>query len=126
MQKPPIKQSADIERRKIASREELNRFLAKLAKLQPRDKEEEEEEREQAIRSSLGRIKRRELQRLMGRAFADALKSPSQKLGTAKPPLDGRAPTKKTEPEAEGKKRRGSAKKQSRRRRRGAGRSRET
>ena len=78
MPRTPRQQNQDAERPKIASRDELIAFLEPLAAL--RDKSAE------GIRPYILQFDRQTLQAFMGRAFADALKSPSQKLGTAKPP----------------------------------------
>ena len=72
----------------MATRNELNAFLAQLGTLKKDAKNEEDIKQREVIRSYLQQFDRQELQRLMGRAFADALKSPSQKLGTAKPPSE--------------------------------------
>jgi hypothetical protein len=122
MAKTPRRQSTNLERPKIASRDELNAFLAKLAKLQTKADDEEETERQEAIRSYLQKFDRQELQKLKSRAFADALKSPSQKLGTAKPPSVGTPRARKTKPAAESKKRPASNKNRSRSGRRGTSR----
>jgi len=84
MTKTPRHQIPKTERPELASRDELNAFLDRLAILK-KDIEDDTKQRE-AIRSYLQQFDRQKLERLMGRAFADALKSPSQKLGTAKPP----------------------------------------
>ena len=100
----------------MATRDELNAFYAQLGSLKKSIKQEEDIKQREAIRSYLQRFDRLELQRLMGRAFADALKSPSQKLGTARPASD--APhAKKKQPAAKRNKR--SNKKQRRPSRRG-------
>jgi hypothetical protein len=96
----------------------LNKFLAKLAKRHPRVEGEEETDRQEAIRSALQKIDRQTLRALVGRAFVDSLKSPSQKLGTALPPSSGTPPIEKTKPAAKSKTRPASNKTRSRRRRR--------
>jgi hypothetical protein len=88
MPKTPRNQN-DVQPPKIASRDELNAFLEPLTTLKKGD---------EAIRSYLQQFSRKELQTLMGRAFADALKSPSQKLGTAKPPSAEQPPAVKKKP----------------------------
>jgi hypothetical protein len=110
MAKTPSIHSTNLERPKIASRDELNTFLTKLAKVKTKVEDEDETGRHEAIRSCLQQTDRQQLQRLVGRAFADALKSPSQKLGTAKPPSSQAARAKKVKPAAESKKRRPSNK----------------
>ena len=73
----------------LASRRELNEFLEGIAKLRERVQDLAPAEQERALRAYiLKNASREEQQRLFGRAFADALKSPSQKLGTAKAPSE--------------------------------------
>jgi hypothetical protein len=73
----------------LAGRSELNAFLAGVAKLRERVKDLQTAEQEQALRTYVQKnASRAKQQRLFGRAFADALKSPSQKLGTAKAPAE--------------------------------------
>ena len=86
MKKTPGRQSPEMEHPKFASREELNSFLDKLEAFKKKTKHEDKARQQEAIRSYLQQFERSDLQGLMGRAFADAMKSPSQKLGTAKPP----------------------------------------
>lgn len=65
---------------KLARREHLRDFLLRLETIH---KEKDTKiERDQAIMRLLAQYKHSELQQLMGRAFVDALKSRSQKLGT--------------------------------------------
>ncbi len=71
---------------RLASRDELNSFFDKLEAFKKKAKLEGKASQQEAIRSYLQQFGRLELQGLMGRAFADAMKSPGQKLGTAKPP----------------------------------------
>ena len=71
---------------KLASRDELNSFLDKLEAFKKKAKHEDKAKQQEVIRSYLQQFRRLDLQALMGRAFVDAMKSPSQKLGTAKPP----------------------------------------
>jgi len=86
------KSLADSARPPLASRSKLNRFLAGVAKLRERVKHLEPVQQHQALRTYLQEnTSRRQREQLFGRAFADALKSPSQKLGTAKAPSGGRA-----------------------------------
>jgi len=89
MPKTPRNQKLDVGPPKIASRDELNAFLEPLTTLKKGD---------EAIRSYLQQFNPKELQMLMSRAFADALKSPSQKLGTAKPPSAEPPPAVKKKP----------------------------
>lgn len=86
MKKTPGRQSPEMEHPKFASREELNSFLDKLEAFKKKAKHEDKARQQEVIRSFLQQFERSDLQGLMGRAFADAMKSPSQKLGTAKPP----------------------------------------
>jgi hypothetical protein len=95
MTKTPGKQNPEMGRPNMATRNELNAFLAQLGTLKKDVKNEEDIKQREVIRSYLQQFDRQELQRLMGRAFADALKSPSQKLGTAKPPSEAPRPRKK-------------------------------
>jgi hypothetical protein len=76
-------------------------LLAKLARRHPFVEGEDETERYEAIRASLQKIDREKLQALVRRAFSDSLKSPSQKLGTARPP--SRGADKKAKPSTTGK-----------------------
>jgi hypothetical protein len=115
MAKRQSRPSSNPERKKIASRRELNAFLGKLAKLQPPVDDDEETDRQDAIRSSLQQIDRQTFQSLIARAYADALKSPGQKLGTARPPSGGKSPGEK--PAAKSKDRPASKKRRPRRRR---------
>jgi len=86
------KSLADGARPPLASRSKLNRFLVGVAKLRERVKHLEPVQQHQALRTYLQEnTSRRQREQLFGRAFADALKSPSQKLGTAKAPSGGRA-----------------------------------
>jgi hypothetical protein len=72
----------------LASRRELNEFLEGIKELRERVPLEDQD---QALRAYiLKNATREQQQRLFGRAFVDALKSPSQKLGTAKAPAQGR------------------------------------
>jgi anti-sigma factor RsiW len=86
MAKPPGKRDPNAKRPAVASRNELNAFLDQLTTLKESSRHEEAINQREAVRTYLQRFDRQQLQRLIGRAFADALKSPSQKLGTAKPP----------------------------------------
>jgi len=104
MEKTPGKRNPGTERPAVATRDKLNVFLDQLAALKSKLQHEEETKQQEAIRAYLQRIGRQELQRLISRAFADALKSPSQKLGTAKPPSPGRPTAEKRERAGKGKK----------------------
>jgi len=117
MAETPSKRNMNLERPKVASRDELNRFLAKLAKSRQGIKNREGQDYHDAVRAALQQVDRRELQRLFARAFTDVLKSPGQKLGTAKPPKSWMQAAKITG-SAKSKKRTGSSKKRSRRKRR--------
>ena len=68
---------------KLASRQELQEFLSGLAGARKATAKSTKLEQDQATLRYLARFKRSKLNELMGRAFVDALKSPSQKLGTA-------------------------------------------
>jgi hypothetical protein len=71
----------------LASRRELDEFLEGIAKLRERVQDLAPAEQQLALRGYIIKNASREKQqRLFGRAFADALKSPGQKLGTAKAP----------------------------------------
>ena len=76
---------------RLASRRELNRFLAGVARQRESVKHLPLAEQERELRAYVQRDTSLEKQRqLVARAFADALKSPSQKLGTAKAPAEPR------------------------------------
>lgn len=77
---------------KFASREELNSFLERLSAFKKKVEDKDKAKQQELIRVYLQQFDRSKLQELMGRAFADAMKSPSQKLGTAKPPSAGTRP----------------------------------
>jgi hypothetical protein len=111
MAKTPDRQLPDFAHPSLASRDQLNEFLNGVARIRKETEHEDEETQQQALRSYLQKFDRLELQKLMGRGLADALKSPSQKLGTTQPPS--------TEPTRGGRRRkkRASAKKKSRPRR---------
>ena len=94
MAKTPHGQTSDSKRPQVATREELNNFLDRLASLKENLRDEEATTQREAIRSYLQTIGREKLRQLMKRAFGDALKSPSQKLGTAKLP-SGNGPSTK-------------------------------
>ena len=73
----------------LATRRELNAFLAGVAKVRESVKDLTPVEQAEALRAYVQKnASRAEQRRLFGRAFADALKSPSQKLGTAKAPAE--------------------------------------
>jgi len=86
MKKAPGRQTPEMEPPKFASREELNSFLGRLEAFKKKAMHEDKAKQQEVIRSYLQQFDRSYLRGLMGRAFADAMKSPSQKLGTAKPP----------------------------------------
>jgi len=70
-----------------ASRKELQDFLSDVKEAQDRNKDDDVLVRQQALRTYLSEhYDRKTLQGFLLRAYGDALKSPSQKLGTAKPP----------------------------------------
>ena len=74
----------------LASRRELNEFLEGIEKLRERVQDLAPAEQQLALRAYIVKnASREEQQRLFARAFADAMKSPGQKLGTARAP-DGR------------------------------------
>jgi hypothetical protein len=103
MAKTQGRRGSDPEGPKLASRSELNALLTKLARRHPFVEGEDEIERYEAIRASLQKVDREKLQALVRRAFSDSLKSPSQKLGTARPPSRGATPGKKAKPSTSGK-----------------------
>jgi hypothetical protein len=77
----------DSDHPQLATRRELNAFLEGVAKVRESVKDFTPVEQEEALRAYVQKNANRANQRsLFGRAFADALKSPSQKLGTAKAP----------------------------------------
>jgi hypothetical protein len=86
MAKTPDRQLPDFAHPSLASRDQLNAFLDGVARIRKKTEREGEEKQQQALRSYLQKFDRLELQKLMGRGLADALKSPSQKLGTTQPP----------------------------------------
>jgi hypothetical protein len=90
MKKTPGRQTSDMDHPKFASREELNFFLGKLSAFKKKVEKEDKTRQQELLRVYLQQFDRSKLQELMGRAFADAMKSPSQKLGTAKPPSGAR------------------------------------
>ena len=90
---------------KFASREELNSFLGKLSAFKKKVEDKDKAKQQELIRGFLQQFDRSKLQELMGRAFADAMKSPSQKLGTAKPPSAGTRPGEERKPGAKRKRR---------------------
>ena len=68
-----------------ASRKDLHDFLSDVKKAQDKIKDDDVLVRKQALRAHLAEnYDRKTLQGLLLRAYGDALKSPSQKLGTAK------------------------------------------
>ena len=96
MAKRPHTPSADSKRTDLASREELNSFFDGLKKLKRGAETEGKKTELGIVREHLRRFDRQTLERLLNRAFADALKSPGQKLGTAKPPPKSHAGKKKS------------------------------
>jgi len=92
MKKTPDRQPPDMDHPKFASREELNFFLDKLSAFKKKVEKEDKARQQELLRVYLQQFDRSKLQELMGRAFADAMKSPSQKLGIAKPPSAGARP----------------------------------
>src|SRR5215470_10865395 len=77
-----------------ASRKELNDFFSDVKKAQDRNKDDDVLVRQQALRAYLAEhYDPKMLQGLLLRAYGDALKSPSQKLGTAKAPTRTRTGT---------------------------------
>jgi hypothetical protein len=72
----------------IASREQLNAFLNELAAVNKSNEHEDKAQQNEAVRYFLQKFDRKTREQLIGRAYIDALKSPHQKLGTAKPPSD--------------------------------------
>jgi hypothetical protein len=74
------KQTERTKTPKLANREQLRDFLIRLETIHK--EKDTKRERDQAIMHLLAQYKHSELQQLMGRAFVDALKSRSQKLGT--------------------------------------------
>ena len=89
MAKTPRKLGPGTNRPPVATRSELNAFLGQLAALKNKFQHEEPISQREAIREYLRGFDRQQIQQLIGRAFADALKSPSQKLGTARSPSPG-------------------------------------
>ena len=76
------------------SRKELNDFFSDVKKAQDRNKDDDVLVRQQALRAYLAEhYDRKTLQGLLLRSYGDALKSPSQKLGTAKAPTRTRTGT---------------------------------
>jgi|SRR6516165_4040135 hypothetical protein len=69
-----------------ASRKDLQDFLSDVKRSQDKIKDDDVLVRQQALRAHLAEYDRKTLQGLLLRAYGDALKSPSQKLGTAKAP----------------------------------------
>jgi hypothetical protein len=97
-----------------ASREALQDFLSDVKEAQDKIKDDDVLVRQQALRAHLAEnYDRKTLQSLLLRAYGDALKSPSQKLGTAKAPSGDRPRTRTGTAKRGGKTRR----KKSRRRR---------
>jgi len=88
MTKAPDKRSLDPAKPDIASREQFNAFLSGLTKVYRDNEREDKEKRDETVREYLQKFDRNTREQLMARAYIDALKSPQQKLGTAKPPSD--------------------------------------
>lgn len=73
-------------------------FLSDVKEAQDKIKDDDVLVRQQALRAYLAEhYDRKTLQGLLLRAYGDALKSPSQKLGTAKAPSGDRTRTRKAE-----------------------------
>jgi hypothetical protein len=88
MAKKPREPKEPIESNSVpqASREALQDFLSDVKEAQDKIKDDDVLVRQQALRAHLAEYDRKTLQGLLLRAYGDALKSPSQKLGTAKAP----------------------------------------
>jgi hypothetical protein len=117
MAKTPDRQLPDFAHPSLASRDQLNAFLDGVARIRKETEHKDEETQQHALRTYLQKFDRLELQKLMGRGLADALKSPSQKLGTTKPPSTGKSRPGRPTLAGQRKKRRTSVKKRSRPRR---------
>jgi len=77
-----------------ANRKNLQDFLSDVKKAQDKIKDDDVLVRQQALRAYLAEhYDRKTLQGLLLRSYGDALKSPSQKLGTAKAPTPTRTGT---------------------------------
>jgi hypothetical protein len=87
-----------------ASREDFQDFLSRVKKAQESIKDDDVLVRQQALRAYLGEhYDAKTLGSFLLRAYGDALKSPSQKLGTAKAPPDERPRTRTRKAERGGK-----------------------
>src|SRR5690242_10494776 len=76
------------------SRKDFQDFLSGVKETLDRNKDDNVLVRQQALRTYLSEhYDRQTLQGFLLRAYGDALKSPSQKLGTAKAPSGDRPPT---------------------------------
>jgi hypothetical protein len=104
MTKTPRKHDPDPVKQDISTQDELNSFINGLTKVYKDSAHEETAKQNETVRDYLQQFDRPTLQRLMGRAFIDALKSPHQKLGTAQPPSDDPAAGPETKPAGEEKK----------------------
>lgn len=77
------KRVSSAARPKLAGREEWREFLTGLEAVRREHAEDSKIEQDQETLSYIAKFKRAKLKQLIGRGFVDALKSPSQKLGTA-------------------------------------------
>src|SRR5215471_8478917 len=96
MAKKPGKPEEPTESNSVqpASRKDLQDFLSDVKKAQDKIKDDDVLVRQQALRAYLAEhYDRKTLQGLLLRSYGDALKSPSQKLGTAKAPTRTRTGT---------------------------------
>lgn len=110
------KEPSEISSVPQASRKELNDFFSDVKKAQDRNKDTDVLVRQQALRAYLAEhYDRKALQGLLLRAYGDGLKSPSQKLGTAKAPSGDRPGTRTRKAERGGKTGRRAGKKSRRR-----------
>jgi len=98
------KEPSEISSVPQASRKELNDFFSDVKRAQDKNKDSDVLVRQQALRAYLAEhYDRKALQGLLLRAYGDALKSPSQKLGTAKAPSGDRPGTRTRKAERGGK-----------------------
>ena len=114
MAKQPKEPKAPTESNSVphASRKDLQDFLSGVKKAQDRNEDDDVLVRQHALRIYLQEhYDRKMLQSLLLRAYGDALKSPSQKLGTAKAPPGDRLRTLPGKAERGGKTRRRTRKK---------------
>ena len=114
MAKQPKEPKAPTESNSVphASRKDLQDFLSGVKKAQDRNEDDDVLVRQHALRIYLQEhYDRKMLQSLLLRAYGDALKSPSQKLGTTKTPSGDRPRTRTRDAERGGKARRRARKK---------------